>query len=46
MLAFVVCVIAFLATPRDRPMEPEGKVDFIGTYLGVAALFLFNFVWK
>ncbi|GJE91688.1 MFS general substrate transporter [Phanerochaete sordida] len=46
ILGFVVFGIAFMATPRDSPMDPNGKVDIIGASLGVSALFLFNFVWN
>jgi hypothetical protein len=46
ILAFVVFTIAFIATPFDEPVDKDGKIDFIGLYLGIGALFLFNFVWK
>ena len=32
--------------PHDAPQDPNGKVDIVGSYLGIGALFLFNFVWK
>ncbi|KAH0428188.1 efflux pump antibiotic resistance protein [Colletotrichum camelliae] len=30
---------------EPTPMDPLGKVDYIGAYLGVSGLILFNFVW-
>ncbi|TCD69648.1 hypothetical protein EIP91_006876 [Steccherinum ochraceum] len=45
-LALAVFGAAFLAAPRDAPLDPDGKIDFVGAYLGVAALFLFNFTWN
>ena len=35
-----------MAVDADIPIDPRGTVDWIGSYLGVAALILFNFVWK
>ncbi|EKM53882.1 uncharacterized protein PHACADRAFT_29187 [Phanerochaete carnosa HHB-10118-sp] len=46
ILAFVVFGMAFISTPRDEPLAPDGKVDIIGSALGVSALFLFNFAWN
>ncbi|VDC04336.1 unnamed protein product [Peniophora sp. CBMAI 1063] len=42
----VVFGIAFIATPRDRPVDKSGSLDLVGSYLGIGALFLFNFVWN
>lgn len=38
--------MAILLVPEDKPVDPNGKVDWVGAYLGVGALILFNFVWK
>ncbi len=46
LLGFVVYGIALLTVPADEPIDPNGEVDWLGAYLGVGALILFNFVWK
>lgn len=46
LLGFVVYSIAMVTVPGDEPIDPNGKVDWVGAYLGVGALILFNFVWK
>lgn len=46
LLGFVVYGVAIMAVDADIPIDPKGAVDWIGSYLGVAALILFNFVWK
>jgi len=38
--------MALVAIPGDEPVDPEGTIDWVGAYLGVGALILFNFVWK
>lgn len=38
--------IVFLVVPDGPPSDRGGKVDWIGSYLGVGGLVLFNFVWK
>lgn len=46
LLGFTVYGMAIIAVPADDSLDPHGKVDWIGSYLGVAGLLLFNFVWK
>ncbi|KAK6593572.1 efflux pump antibiotic resistance protein [Botrytis cinerea] len=46
LLGFVVYGVAIMAVDADIPIDPRGTVDWIGSYLGVAALILFNFVWN
>jgi hypothetical protein len=46
MLGFVVYGGVIVTIPADDAVDPDGKVDWIGAYLGVAGLILFNFVWK
>jgi hypothetical protein len=46
MLGFVVYGGVIVTTPADDAVDPDEKVDWIGAYLGVAGLVLFNFVWK
>lgn len=46
VLGAVVYGAAIIAVPDDERLDPEGKIDWTGSYLGVAGLVLFNFVWK
>ncbi|KAK3177154.1 hypothetical protein OEA41_008482 [Lepraria neglecta] len=46
LLGFVVYGIAMVTVPADEPQDPNGEVDWMGAYLGVGALVLFNFVWN
>ncbi|KAL8684577.1 MAG: hypothetical protein Q9218_008235, partial [Villophora microphyllina] len=46
LLGFVVYGMAILLVPEDKPIDPNGKVDWFGAYLGVGGLILFNFVWN
>jgi hypothetical protein len=47
MIGAAVFTLFILVVPREsKPMDPEGKIDFVGAYLGVTGLVLFNFVWK
>jgi hypothetical protein len=42
----VVFGLFAIIVPREpTPMDPTGKIDYAGAYLGVAGLLLFNFVW-
>jgi hypothetical protein len=42
----VVYSVAIIAVPADELVDPNGEIDWVGVYLGVGALILFNFVWK
>lgn len=46
VLGAVIFGAAIISVPDDEPLDPDGTVDWIGAYLGVAGLILFNFVWK
>lgn len=46
LLGLIVYSIAIVLVPKDSPVDPNGKVDWFGAYLGVGGLILFNFVWK
>ena len=46
LLGFVVYGTAIIAVEADKSVDPHGVLDWFGAYLGVAALILFNFVWK
>lgn len=32
--------------PREKPVDEDGKVDFIGALLGLSGLLLFSVAWK
>lgn len=42
-LAFMLFV--FTVPGEKVSMDPNGKFDYVGAYLGVAGLVLFNFSW-
>lgn len=47
MLGTVVFLLFALVVPAERePMDKDGSVDYIGAFLGVSGLVLFNLVWK
>ena len=46
LLRYVVYGTAIVTVPKDDPVDPNGKIDWLGACLGVGALVLFNFVWK
>ncbi len=46
MFGAVVYSGIFLSVPTDIISDPNGKIDWIGAYLGVGGLVLFNFVWN
>ena len=40
----ILALIAII--PKEEPLDPDGKIDFIGAVLGMGSLLLFNFTWK
>ncbi|KAL1836177.1 hypothetical protein VTJ49DRAFT_5474 [Mycothermus thermophilus] len=46
LLGSVVYGVAIASVPADEPVDPKGRVDYGGAYLGVGGLILFNFVWN
>ena len=46
LLGALVYAAAIIMVPADEPVDPDGRADWIGAYLGAAARILFNFVWK
>ncbi|KAJ6189683.1 major facilitator superfamily domain-containing protein [Penicillium mononematosum] len=46
LLGLVVYGTAIISVPPDEPVDPNGSVDWVGAYLGVGGLILFNFVWN
>jgi MFS family permease len=46
ILGAVVFALFFIIVPGEaEPFDKDGKVDYVGAYLGVSGLILFNFVW-
>lgn len=46
ILGFVVFSLALISLPMNPPLHEHNGIDWIGSYLGVAGLILFNFAWK
>lgn len=46
LMGSLVYAAAIVNVTQDQPVDPSGSVDWVGAYLGVAGLILFNFVWK
>ncbi|KAK2021798.1 MFS general substrate transporter [Colletotrichum zoysiae] len=47
MLGTAVFILFAMVVPEEpERMDPNGKIDFVGAYLGVTGLILFNFVWN
>jgi hypothetical protein len=46
LLGFVIYGATIVAVDADEPVDAGGSVDYIGAYLGVGGLILFNFVRK
>ncbi|KAL9062991.1 MAG: hypothetical protein Q9157_008492 [Trypethelium eluteriae] len=46
MLGALVLGALWILFPPERPVDPHGKIDYIGAVLGTSALILFNFVWN
>jgi hypothetical protein len=46
LLGVVVFGITVVLVPADEPQAPADSIDYVGAYLGVTGLILFNFSWK
>ncbi|KAI0096752.1 MFS general substrate transporter [Nemania sp. FL0031] len=46
LLGAIVFGATAIAVLNDEPLDPNGSVDIVGSYLGVGGLVLFNFVWN
>ncbi|KAF2158714.1 hypothetical protein M409DRAFT_71505 [Zasmidium cellare ATCC 36951] len=46
IVGVVVFSLMVVSLPWDRPVDGGGKIDWVGAYLGVGGLILFNFVWN
>ncbi|KAL5343900.1 MFS general substrate transporter [Aspergillus crustosus] len=44
--AVMFTLFALIVPGEKEPLDKGGKIDYIGAYLGVAGLVLFNFVWN
>lgn len=42
----MTALVIFVVPGETEPLDKQGRVDYIGCYLGVGGLILFNFVWK
>ncbi len=45
-LGAVVYGGVWLVVPAEEHPLAKGKLDWVGAYLGIGGLILFNFVWK
>ncbi|PNP39574.1 hypothetical protein TGAMA5MH_08593 [Trichoderma gamsii] len=45
-LGLVVYGIAILVIEEDLPLDPTGSIDWVGSYLALGGLILFNIVWN
>ncbi|OKL62859.1 hypothetical protein UA08_01729 [Talaromyces atroroseus] len=45
-MGFVVFLPLGILSPSDKPVDQNGKIDYIGSALGTGSLIIFNFVWK
>jgi hypothetical protein len=46
ILGLIVFGAAVISVAEDEALDPKGDIDWIGSYLAVGGLILFNFVWK
>lgn len=46
MLGTIIFFAVLLVVPKLEVFDKEGQIDWVGAYLGVSGLILFNFVWK
>ncbi|KAL9096066.1 MAG: hypothetical protein Q9165_001588 [Trypethelium subeluteriae] len=46
MLGALVLGALWILFPPEKPVDPHGKIDYVGAVLGTSALILFNFVWN
>lgn len=41
----ILAGLAYLM-PKEIPVDREGGIDYIGAFLGLSSLLLFNIAWK
>ncbi|PVI06245.1 MFS general substrate transporter [Periconia macrospinosa] len=44
--AVIFTTFAVVVPSEGEPLDKGGRIDYVGSYLGVAGLVLFNFVWN
>ncbi|KAL6903890.1 MFS general substrate transporter [Trichoderma evansii] len=45
-LGLIVYGIAIIVIEQDLPLDPTGSIDWVGSYLALGGLILFNIVWN
>ncbi|KAL1866455.1 hypothetical protein VTK73DRAFT_4689 [Phialemonium thermophilum] len=45
-MAALVFGTLFFLMPKERPVDPGGRIDYVGAFLGLSSLLIFNFVWN
>lgn len=45
-LGVIISLAIWALSSRETPVDQHGKIDVVGSVLGVSSLVLFNFVWK
>ncbi|KAH8900245.1 MFS general substrate transporter [Thozetella sp. PMI_491] len=45
-LTAAIFIGLYVLIPREIPVDKGGKIDYLGAFLGVSSLMLFNFVWN
>ncbi|KAH7009655.1 major facilitator superfamily-domain-containing protein [Ilyonectria destructans] len=46
LFGLLVFSALFLVLPHEVPVDKEGKIDYVGIFLGLSGLLLFNFAWN
>lgn len=45
-MSLIVTVALWALLPPEIPVDPKGKIDWIGSFLALGGLIVFNVVWK
>lgn len=45
VISAISCVVLVFILPKERPVDPKGKIDVVGACLGLSSLLLFNVAW-
>ncbi|KAI0881358.1 MFS general substrate transporter [Annulohypoxylon maeteangense] len=45
-MSLIVTVALWALLPREVPVDPKGKIDWIGSFLALGGLIVFNVVWN
>lgn len=46
IMAAVVLGALWILLPQEKPVDRQGKIDWIGAVLGTSGLIVFNVAWK